>query len=324
MKKSFALIISAMILVFFCSNCTKKVTSPSTNDSGSKLMKKVNMYDNNWTLQEYLVFSYNNSGYITDQSTYSVTISASPVLLSEDIYTYTANNLTLTSQYAYAGVIEYSESYSYDGLGRLISETYNDGSGYSSTDTYEYNAANMVSKDTYSSGGTVSSYTVYNYNASNLTTTADQFDSTDALTGRTKYYYDGSNKLTMMEDYSESGTETLIYYTTYTYSGGLLADESEYWENSGTPQLEYSYDYTYYASGLMATEVENSYSGGVISYTYTSAWEYNSTGAYTKYTWCDNGVCTSEVIDYDSSGRITKVTGYDASNAVVDYYLVEY
>ena len=329
MKKTFALIIFALVISFLCFNCTKKTpSSPAPGDDGSKLMKRADMYNPDGVLQQYILFTYNSAGYMTDSIYYSVTISASPVNISEDTYTYGPNNLTTSTKYYDNGVLMDTFTYTYDGLGRLLSRSYESSYPSSDSDTYEYNSDNLITKDTYtytSLGSPTSSYTVYAYNASKLTITAKQYNSTDTLTGNTKYIYNTSNNLIEKDYYSvSSDIETLSYYDVYTYSGSMLVNESEYWMNSGTPVQESSDSYTYTASGLMSSHTYSYYSSGVVSDTYLDSWEYNSFGGYTKYTWCDNVSCTYEGLEYDQSGRITKVTNYDSSNAVTYYYIVAY
>jgi len=167
-----------------------------------------------------------------------------------------------------------SESFTYDGLSRVISST--DGKGQ--TTTYTYNNLNKLTKITYADGSSVS----YTYDAdNNLITEVDS-------TGTTTFTYDALNGMTGKS--LPNGT-TISY--TYDKVGNLLT----YTDAGGTVT------YGYNAVNLPTTITDPS--GAKTTYNYDADVDKMTSIAY------PNGITTSYT--YDDDRHVTSIVAKNSS-----------
>ena len=243
--------------------------------------------------------------------------------------------------------VEYSVSYTYDALGRVLSQTDEEGN----TTCYAYDALGNVISVTDADGHTVrrSTYdamgrilsatdalglaTAYTYDAvGNLLETAQQLSGQGVRT--TSYTYDAPGRMTSATD-ALYGTTTACYdkrgnlasvtdanggTTSYTYDGcgRLLSEESP---------LGSTRSYTYNARGLLS-EAENG-RGQKTAYTYDALGRITSMTdelGTVSYTYDANGNVLT-VSDgqgtirrkYDALDRVTEVTDYKGNTIRYSY-----
>ena len=186
------------------------------------------------------------------------------------------------------------ERYETTGTGRIKSVTDRNGSALAFT----YDGSNRLDKVTSSDG----SWIQYGYTGASLNVTqivtgyTDLSTSTAKTLTRTRYGYDGSNRLTTVTvDLSpgdNSVSDGATYVTTYSYDGsGRLSNVAQ----SDGSNLAITYDGSNRVATLAQTE-----STGV---TCTTSFSYNT--LYTTVT-DPSGQVTR--LDYDAAGNLTKIT----------------
>ncbi len=199
-----------------------------------------------------------------------------------------AEGYYVTSEVCYVdGSFSYSNTYTYDSYGNVLTKVYLSVNGTTSTIYHSY---------TYDSNGKILSETVKNNYSTGTDIYSYTYDSSGNLTKKTSdyytytYTYDSNGNLTE-EDEEDGGI--LMYITTYTYDSEGRVKESVLTTPSGS--FSSTDTYTYDSSGKLIKKVtEDKY--GTATYTYT----YDSNGNCKKmvevydayYDWDESGTYT--------------------------------
>ncbi|MCP4871400.1 MAG: RHS repeat protein [Proteobacteria bacterium] len=206
-------------------------------------------------------------------------------------YEYNAEGSVVLITRAIGTPVEQTESYTYDGEGRLLTKTLGDGSVWG----YDYDGNGRLNVVTDPAGESMS----YSYDA-----VGNKLSQTDALGRSTSWTYDSMSRRT-------SKTTAEGYETTWTYDlGGRITSMTM--PNGGT--TSYTYDdrdrttSTLYADGALETQT---YDGRGFRTSITMAgdtmeWTYNVMGQVTLQTNADGSTLEYE---YDSLGRQASITG---------------
>lgn len=250
-----------------------------TYDDKGRLLKQVTA--GSYDLTEEILYTYDAAG-----DPVGVTIKNNAGS-SNAVTTFDENGNPLTFRYADEDGYAYTEEYSYDGSGNMLSCTRRSGDSVTSR-TCTYDAQGRVLTDKTDTGGRVCSQT-YAYDADG-NVTLDEYAEGGSWQ-RTETEYDRYGAPVRKTDSFSDGTR-IVYTTRYTRdAAGLVLAETGYQDDAIAYTRDYSYDDNgnalkistqYYLTGRLSHSTEQSYEYAPVGDEHLLQ-EYERTLGYTEY-----------------------------------------